>query len=64
MKSGFQEHFYMEPQCGLAVPSKEDGEMIVYASTQNPTEAQRCIAHALNVPMNRVVVKVSHIVGN
>ncbi len=55
VKSGSQDHFYMEPQCCLSVPSNEDGEMTLYAATQNPTEAQRVVAHCLNVPMNRVV---------
>ena len=63
LRSGAQEHFYMEPQTCLAVPTKEDGEMIVYASTQNPTEAQRLVAHALAVPMNRVVARVKRVGG-
>ena len=63
LRSGAQEHFYMEPQACLAVPTNEDGEMIIYSSTQNPTETQRLVAHALNVPMNRVVTKVKRLGG-
>ena len=63
LRSGAQEHFYMEPQCCLAVPSNEDGEMTIYSTTQNPTETQRLVAHILNVPMNRVVTKVKRLGG-
>ena len=53
LRSGAQEHFYMETNSCLAIPTNEDGELTVYASTQNPTEAQKLIAHSLNIPMNR-----------
>lgn len=62
-RSGAQEHFYMETQSCLAVPSREDGELIIYASTQNPTETQRLVAHVLNLPMNRIAVKVKRLGG-
>ena len=39
VSTGAQEHFYMEPQIALAVP-KEEGEMELFVSTQNPTEVQ------------------------
>ena len=35
---GGQEHFYLETQGVVVVPKKEDQEMDVYSSTQNPTE--------------------------
>jgi xanthine dehydrogenase/oxidase len=35
---GGQEHFYLETNACVAVPKPEDGEMEIYASTQNPTE--------------------------
>jgi xanthine dehydrogenase/oxidase len=37
-RMGGQEHFYLETQACVAVPKPEDGEMEVFASTQNPTE--------------------------
>jgi xanthine dehydrogenase large subunit len=43
---GGQDHFYLEGQIALAVP-KEDGDMLVYSSTQHPTEGQHLVAHAL-----------------
>ena len=63
IRSGAQEHFYMETNSCLAIPSNEDGELTVYASTQNPTEGQKLIAHALNISMNKVVVKVKRLGG-
>jgi xanthine dehydrogenase/oxidase len=37
-RMGGQEHFYLETQAVVVVPKPENGEMEVYASTQNPTE--------------------------
>lgn len=36
---GGQEHFYFETQGAVAVP-KEDDEMEIFSSTQNPREVQ------------------------
>ena len=54
MRTGAQEHFYLETQASLAVPAGEDGELTVYASTQNPTETQAIVAEVLGLPMNKV----------
>jgi xanthine dehydrogenase/oxidase len=35
---GGQEQFYLETQACVAIPKPEDGEMEIWASTQNPTE--------------------------
>jgi xanthine dehydrogenase/oxidase len=37
-RMGGQEHFYLETNAVVVVPKPEDGEMEIYASTQNPTE--------------------------
>lgn len=37
-RMGGQEHFYLETQASLVVPKPEDGEMEVFASTQNANE--------------------------
>lgn len=50
---GGQEQMYLEGQISLAVP-QEDGGMLVYSSTQHPTEGQKLVAEMLGVPMNRV----------
>ena len=54
MRTGAQEHFYLETHSSLAVPAGEDGEVTVFASTQNPTETQAIVAEVLGVPMNKV----------
>lgn len=46
---GGQEHFYLEGQVALAVP-EEHGGMLVFSSTQHPTEVQHCVARMLKVP--------------
>ena len=43
---GGQDHFYLEGQAAAAVP-QEDGAMLVYSSTQHPSEVQHLVAHAL-----------------
>ncbi|CAN2388442.1 acting on CH or CH2 groups [Pristimantis euphronides] len=60
---GGQEHFYLETNCCIAVPKGEDGEMELFASTQNTTETQNFAAHALGVPANRIVVRVKRMGG-
>ena len=62
LRSGAQEHFYMEPQCCLAIPTEGD-EMLIYAATQSPYEAQRLAAHVLNIPMSKVTTRVKRLGG-
>ena len=45
LRIGGQEHFYLEGQVALAVPGED--EMLVYSSTQHPSELQHIIAHML-----------------
>ncbi|MEE3635732.1 xanthine dehydrogenase molybdopterin binding subunit [Pseudomonas sp. AL 58] len=59
---GGQEHFYLETQISSVMPT-EDGGMIVYCSTQNPTEVQKLVAEVLDVPMNKVVVDMRRMGG-
>jgi xanthine dehydrogenase large subunit len=59
---GGQEHFYLETQVSSVMPS-EDGGMIVYCSTQNPTEVQKLVAEVLDVPMSRIVVDMRRMGG-
>ena len=63
MRTGAQDHFYLETQAVLAVPQLEDGEMQIFASTQDPTGTQSNVAHALKLPMNKVHVKVKRMGG-
>lgn len=61
-ETGPQYHFYMEPQGALAIPS-EDGEVQIFASTQNQSSCQRRIAAALGRPLNRITVGVTRLGG-
>ena len=61
-KVGGQDHFYLEGQVSLSVPS-ENGEITVYSSTQHPTETQHIIAKVLGIPENKVIVEVRRMGG-
>ncbi|KAJ2494401.1 hypothetical protein GGI11_008863, partial [Coemansia sp. RSA 2049] len=60
---GPQEHFYLEPMGAVAVPRGEGDELDVFASTQNPTEAQMVCAEALGVAASRIVCHVKRMGG-
>ena len=62
MKLGGQDHFYLEGQISLAVPG-EDDEVIVYCSTQGPSETQHLVSHVLGVPSHAVTVEVRRMGG-
>ncbi|WP_116474398.1 xanthine dehydrogenase molybdopterin binding subunit [Zobellella maritima] len=59
---GGQEHFYLETQVSTAVPA-EDGGMLVFTSSQNPTEVQKLVASVLDVPMHKVVIDMRRMGG-
>jgi xanthine dehydrogenase large subunit len=59
---GGQEHFYLEGQASLAVPG-EGNEVIVHASTQDPTEVQHIVARVLGVPDAFVTVETRRMGG-
>lgn len=62
-RMGGQEHFYLETNATLVVPSPEDGAMEIFSSTQNPNEAQAFAARICDVPANKVVVRVKRLGG-
>jgi len=62
MYCGGQDHFYLEGQVSLAVP-QEDGDMLVYCSTQHPSEIQQHLAKVLNQPAHAVTVEVRRMGG-
>ncbi|GAB4512474.1 MAG: xanthine dehydrogenase molybdopterin binding subunit [Roseibium sp.] len=62
MKIGGQEHFYLEGQVAMAVP-QEDGGMLVYSSTQHPTEIQHTVAKVLGVNDALVTAEVRRMGG-
>jgi xanthine dehydrogenase large subunit len=59
---GGQEHFYLEGQVSLAVP-RESGDMVIYCSTQHPTEIQHCVAKMLNRPDAAIVCECRRMGG-
>lgn len=60
---GGQEHFYLETHASFAVPKNEDGELEMWASTQNPAETQMMVAQALDVAENKIVIHVKRMGG-
>ena len=62
MTTGAQEHWYLEPQTALSVP-QEDGDITVYASSQNPTETQIIVAKVLGLESKNVTCEVKRMGG-
>jgi xanthine dehydrogenase large subunit len=62
LKTGAQEHWYLESQVALCLPGEED-EMMVYSSTQHPSETQALVADVLGVGRNQVIVEVRRMGG-
>src|SRR5476649_1579121 len=62
LEIGGQEHFYLETQIASVMPG-EDGAMLVYSSTQHPTEVQKLVASVLGLPMHKVVVDMRRMGG-
>lgn len=62
-RMGGQEHFYLETNACLVIPGKEDSEIEVISSTQNPSETQIFCASILGIPNNRVVTRVKRMGG-
>ena len=60
--TGSQEHFYLEGQVAFVLP-REDNDLIVYSSTQHPSETQQLIAKMLNQKSNSITVLVRRIGG-
>ncbi|MDA9710925.1 xanthine dehydrogenase molybdopterin binding subunit [Luminiphilus sp.] len=60
--SGGQEQMYLEGQVSLAIPD-EDDRMLVYSSTQHPSEGQKLVAQVLNIPLSHVTVQVRRMGG-
>lgn len=58
-----QEHFYLETNSSLVVPSESDTNLTIYASTQAATETQERCALATGTPASKVVVRVKRMGG-
>jgi xanthine dehydrogenase large subunit len=59
---GGQDHMYLEGHIALAIPG-EDEDMIVYSSTQHPSEVQHMVGHVLGVPSAAITVNVRRMGG-
>ena len=62
LRMGGQDHFYLEGQVALALP-QEDRDLLVYSSTQHPTEVQEATARLLGLKMHDVTVRVRRLGG-
>jgi xanthine dehydrogenase large subunit len=60
--TGSQEHFYLEGQVAFVIP-KEDKDLLVYSSTQHPSETQQIISKMLKQKSNSITVLVRRIGG-
>jgi xanthine dehydrogenase large subunit len=59
---GGQDHFYLEGQIAMAVP-QEGGDLLVYSSTQHPTEIQHAVAKTLGLHSHAVTVETRRMGG-
>jgi xanthine dehydrogenase large subunit len=62
IRTGEQDHFYLETQIAMAVP-QEDGDIHLYCSTQNPAEVQSVCARVLGLSDSAVTVEVRRMGG-
>ncbi len=60
--SGGQDHFYLEGQIAMTIP-QEDNNLLVYSSTQHPSETQQIIGKVLKQNYNSIHVIVRRIGG-
>ncbi len=59
---GGQDQFYLEGQISMAIP-REDGDYLIYSSTQHPGEIQHAVANALQLTNKDVVVECRRMGG-
>ncbi|QEA39620.1 xanthine dehydrogenase molybdopterin binding subunit [Pistricoccus aurantiacus] len=59
---GGQEHFYLEGQACLVIPTEDEG-VFVYTSNQHPSETQKLVAEVLGIPFHAVTVETRRMGG-
>lgn len=59
---GGQEHFYLEGQSCIVVPTEDEG-VIVHTSNQHPSETQKLVAEVLGISFHAVTVEVRRMGG-
>lgn len=62
MRIGGQDHFYLEGHIAMAIPG-EDDDVLVYSSTQHPSEVQHMVSHVLDIPSHSITVNVRRMGG-
>ncbi|MDX1739445.1 MAG: molybdopterin cofactor-binding domain-containing protein, partial [Alphaproteobacteria bacterium] len=62
MELGGQEQFYLEGMIAMAIPG-EDEDVLVYSSTQHPSEVQHNVAKALAVHDHAVTIETRRLGG-
>lgn len=63
VRTGPQEHFYLEPNSSLVVPSESDTNLTIYCSTQAVNKTQMCCASATGLQAHKVVVRMKRMGG-
>ncbi|MCV2884229.1 xanthine dehydrogenase molybdopterin binding subunit [Aestuariibacter sp. AA17] len=58
---GGQEHLYLEGQVSMAVPDEEG--MLIYTSSQHPSEVQKLVAEVLDWPLHKITVDMRRMGG-
>lgn len=61
--SGAQEHFYLETNASIVIPSESDTNLTVYCSTQAVDKTQRFCASSTGTPAHKVVVRMKRMGG-
>lgn len=62
LKTGGQEHWYLETQSAICVPG-ENNEMTVFAASQNPTETQLVVSDVLGLEAKDIECEVKRVGG-
>lgn len=62
VKTGGQDHFYLETHAALVIP-EEEGGLTIHSSTQHPSEVQAKVAEVLGISRERVVVEARRMGG-
>ncbi|XP_021362493.1 xanthine dehydrogenase/oxidase-like isoform X2 [Mizuhopecten yessoensis] len=63
VRSGLQEHFYLEPSGALVVPKNESGEMEIFTTSQTLSFCQSSASRILGIPMNKIIVRQKRLGG-
>jgi len=62
-RSGAQEHFYLETNSTLVIPTEGNTNLTVYCSTQAASHTQEDVASATGTPQSKVVVRMKRMGG-